>query len=146
MKRIGIMGLLTLFSLVVLSGCGATQVLPDDEANRFATEVDPLSENLLVSIDNGDHDSYIRDMDQIMKEASTPADFESLRALLAEKVGAYESRIMVQVAEQEGLRSVIYDAKFEKEDSVTVRVVFNVTGKSPLISGLWFDSPKLRQK
>ena len=146
MKSVGIIGLLISLSLVLLPGCNNTRLLPDEEASRFATEIDALSENLLASLNSGDYDRYIRDMDQTMKEASTPADFESLHTLLAEKIGAYESRKMVQVVEQEGLRVVIYDAKFEKEDSVTIRVVFNTTGESPLISGLWLDSPRLRQK
>ena len=150
MKHRGIMtwcmALLFAFSLVLLWGCSSTQVLPAEEADRFAAEVDALSENLLLSLNNGDYDGYVRDMDSKMKEASTPASFDSLRALLAEKIGAYESHKMAQVVEQEGLRTVIYSAAFEKESSVTVRVVFNVTQESPQISGLWLDSPKLRQK
>jgi hypothetical protein len=39
----------------------------------------------------------------------------------------------------------VYKANYEKEDSVSVRLVFN-NAEPPLITGLWFDSPNLRKK
>jgi hypothetical protein len=53
---------------------------------------------------------------------------------------------MVKIDEPEGFRRVFYDATFEQEEHVQVLVVYNVSGAQPLVSGLWFDSPKLRQK
>lgn len=41
---------------------------------------------------------------------------------------------------------VTYKASFANEDGVTVRVVFNDSATDHRVSGLWFDSPKLRQK
>jgi hypothetical protein len=62
------------------------------------------------------------------------------------KIGKYVSRQMTTVIEQKPFRTVVYDARFEQEEHVTVRVVYNVAGDRPLVSGLWFDSPKLRQQ
>jgi len=42
--------------------------------------------------------------------------------------------------------NVVYKAKFTNESSVTVRVVFDKEGDVFKVSGLWFDSPKLRKK
>jgi len=132
--------------LALLVGCGGTTTLSKDEAANFAAEVDALSENLLTSLNAGDYEAYIRDMDPAMRKVSTREDFENLCAMLAEKIGAYQSREMSQVAEKDGLRAVIYEAQFERESGVTVRVVYSLADETPQISGLWFDSPKLRQK
>lgn len=143
MKRIAITGLMM---LAVLAGCSSEVTLPADEAASFAAEVDDMSENLLAAVNSGDYTAYIRDMEAAMAKVSTRADFENLRTLLTEKVGKYESRQMTRVLEQQTYRAVLYDARFEKEDHVTVRVVFTMAETPPLISGLWFDSPALRQK
>jgi hypothetical protein len=39
--------------------------------------------------------------------------------------------------------SVVYDAQYENEEHVTMRVVFDPDQR---ISGLWFDSAKLREQ
>jgi hypothetical protein len=52
---------------------------------------------------------------------------------------------MVRVDEAEGHLRVWYDAAFEQEAHVQVLVVYNVASGRPLVSGLWFDAPKLRQ-
>jgi hypothetical protein len=81
-----------------------------------------------------------------MKAASGEAQFEQAYAMVIGKIGKYVSRQMTKVIEQKSFRTVIYDAQFEQEQHVTVRVVYSITGDQPLVSGLWFDSPKLRQK
>jgi hypothetical protein len=40
--------------------------------------------------------------------------------------------------------TVVYLAKFSDEEIVQMRVVFTVA-EEHLVTGLWFDSPKLRQ-
>jgi hypothetical protein len=38
----------------------------------------------------------------------------------------------------------IYRARFSQEDAVKMRVVFLETEEGVLVSGLWFNSPKLK--
>jgi len=132
----------TLFALA--SCAGGAKTLPADEAATFASQVDALTENLLVSLSNHNYAAYIQDMDAKMKAASSEAQFEQVYAVVIGKIGKYVSRQMTKVTEQEQFRTVVYDAQFEQEEHVTVRVVYNIAEDRQLVSGLWFDSPKLR--
>lgn len=138
-----VIGLVALFSL---TGCAGAKTLPAEEATAFANQVDAMTENLLVSLSNHHYATYTQDMDAKMKAASSEAQFEQVYAMVIDKIGKYVSRQMTQVTEQKPFRTVVYDARFEREEHVTVRVVYNVTGERLLVSGLWFDSPKLRQQ
>ena len=144
MNKAWIIGLVALFALA--SCAGGAKTLLADEATTFASQVDALTENLLVSLSNHNYAAYIQDMDVRMKAASSEAQFEQVYAMVIGKIGKYVSRQMTKVTEQEQFRTVVYDAQFEQEEHVTVRVVYNIAGDRPLVSGLWFDSPKLRQQ
>jgi hypothetical protein len=143
MKKIWI---LALFILLVLTACSSVKQLPADEAEAFAQQVDALSENLLQAINNQDYAAYTRDMDADMQKASTSENFKELCQLLSSKEGKYLDRKLVRVEEKDQYRAVIYDARFEQEEFVSVRVVYNIAGSTPLIGGLWFDSVKLREE
>ena len=138
-----VIGLVALFAL---TGCAGAKTLPAEEATAFANQVDAMTENLLVSLSNYNYAAYIQDMDAKMKAASSEAQFEQAYAMVIGKIGKYVSRQMTKVTEQEQFRTVVYDAQFEQEEHVTVRVVYNIAGDRPLVSGRWFDSPKLRQQ
>jgi len=143
MKKLWMIGLVM---LVLLAGCGGGKTLPADEAAAFAAQVDDVSENLLMGLSNGDYDAYVRDMDATMKKVSTEAEFDKTRSLIIDRIGKYVSRQTTQVVDQKQFRIIFYDTQFQDEDHVTVKVVFNMDEEPPLVSGLWFDSPKLRQK
>ncbi len=143
MKKIWIAAL---FVLLFLTACASTKRLPADEAEAFARQVDAMSENLMQAINNHDYEAYIRDMDAEMQQASTSDNFEQVYQLLSSKEGKYLDRKMVRVEEKGQFRAVVYDARFEQEEYVSVRVVYNIAGDTPLVSGLWFDSVKLREK
>lgn len=144
-----LVGLLAALALI-LTACGGYRVLPDDEARAFADEVDSMSENLLRGLSNHDYAAYTRDMDGPMLEVSTETHFDEVYNTLIGILGGYVSSEMTQVLEQKQggvlYRAVVYDAEFEQEAHVTVRVVYNVSGDRPLVSGLWFDSPRLRNR
>lgn len=132
--------------VLLLAACGGPKTLPDDEAQAFAEQVAPLTENLLTALSNGDEAAYTRDMDATMKQASSGDKFTQVYEAVIGKIGKYLSAEMTQVLEQGKYRIVIYDAEFENEERVTVRVVYDVSGAQPLVAGLWFDSPTLRQQ
>ena len=144
MNKVWMIGLVALFALACCAGGAKT--LPANEATAFANQVDAMTENLLASLSNHNYATYTQDMDATMKAASGEAQFEQAYAMVIGKIGKYVSRQMTKVIEQKSFCTVIYDAQFEQEQHVTVRVVYSITGDQPLVSGLWFDSPKLRQK
>ncbi len=147
--------LLTFVSLCFLSGCSLAPApqptspptyLPD-QAQAFATQVDAISENLLVAMSNNDETAFLRDMEAKMKEASSGDSFKQLQDVVVAKIGKYVagSKQMVKVDEAEGYPRIWYDATFEQEAHVQVLVVYDMSTGQPLVTGLWFDSPKLRQ-
>ncbi len=131
---------------LLLTACGGPKTLPEDEAQAFAEQVAPITENLLTALSNGDEAAYTRDMDETMKKASSGTKFTQVYETVIGKIGKYLSAEMTQVLEQGTYRIVIYDAQFENEEHVTVRVVYDVSGTEPLVAGLWFDSPTLRRQ
>lgn len=131
---------------LLLAACGGPKTLPDDEAQTFAEQVAPLTENLLTALSNGDEAAYTQDMDDTMKQASSGPKFTEVYDAVIGKIGKYVSGEMTQVLEQGKYRIVVYDAQFENEEHVTVRVVYDVSGAQPLVAGLWFDSPTLSRR
>jgi hypothetical protein len=141
MKKVLLAGCMLALLLVA---CDGPKTLPDDEAQAFAEQVAPLTENLLTALSNGDEAAYTQDMDATMKGVSSGDQFTQVYETVIGKIGKYVSGEMTQVLEQGKYRTVFYDAQFENEEHVTVRVVYDVSGAQPLVSGLWFDSPRLR--
>lgn len=132
----------------VLSACSAgVKTLSDAEALAYADEVADISENLLVSLSQGDEVGFTRDMEPIMKEASSGEKFTQIYNGVIGKLGAYVpgSLVMVKVEDADKYRNVVYKADFENEMGVTVRVVFTTLDVTPRVTGLWFDAQLLRQ-
>jgi len=101
--------------------------------------------NLLIGFNNNDYATFSRDFNDKMKIALNEASFANTRVQVSGKIGNYVSRQVDSVQQSGDFVVVIYTARFENEDQVTVRVSFEAA-EPHRISGLWFDSPKLRQK
>jgi hypothetical protein len=106
---------------------------------------EPIVDNLLTGYNAGNHTILSRDFDEAMKNALTEAVFLQNRELVTSKIGMYVSRGEPTVLEEGPMTILIYSAEFEEESGVEVRVVFMEYGDKNLVSGLWFNSPKLRE-
>jgi hypothetical protein len=106
---------------------------------------DPMTENILASIETEDYAAFTRNMDATMKAAYTPAELAKVHALLQGKVGDYDTKTFVKAERSGSYIVTYYKATYSNEPAgVTVKVVFSVnTGGAALVSGLWFTSPKL---
>ncbi len=138
-RTLGIL-LMLLFGVACASGA---QPVAGAERDAVITYAEPLTDNLMAGFNNGDYATFARDFDDPMKKAMDQSAFNSTRATLMDKIGAYVSRQVSAVQKQDAFVIVLYSAKFEKDDNVTMRVVFEQAGAHP-VAGLWFDSPKLR--
>jgi hypothetical protein len=138
--------LLLIFVLLgSLSACSKTQPVPQElQADLIAT-ADPITDRLLAALAANDYDSFIQDMEPKMKAAMTQEQFADLRQLLDSKAGAYQSRQLNTVEQNGDFYIILYTAAFEKSPAVTMRIVLTNTAPYQL-TGLWFDSPELRQK
>jgi hypothetical protein len=59
-------------------------------------------------------------------------------AASAAQLGIYVSRDVHSFTQNGDFHTVNYDAKFEKDEAVTIRVVFRVA-EPRQVSGLWFN-------
>ncbi len=136
---------LTVVCLVLLAAACSpgVQTLTGADRDAVLAYADPMTDNLLAGFNAGDYATFARDFNAKMRDALDEAAFETTRSNIVGKIGTYVSREVSRVEKQGGFIVVIYDARFENEDSVTMRVVFEPVGEHK-IAGLWFDSPKLR--
>lgn len=154
-KRRGGLALAALLGLLLMLGaCGGPQIVTLSGAEREAVLVysEPATDNLLAGMNEADYARFSRDFDEAMLKSISEKAFQDILVSIGGKLGAYQSRQVSLVENTGSYIRVTYKGRFANEDGVTVRVVF---GSKPaggagepihLVSGLWFDSPKLRQK
>ncbi|MFN7037463.1 MAG: DUF3887 domain-containing protein [Bellilinea sp.] len=143
---------LPIIASVLIGGCALlspaqskTITLEGDEREAVLEYASPMGENLIAGLINRDYPTFSKDFDAAMKKGMDEAAFEQLLSTLTDKLGAYQSHEISQVLQDEKYTIVIYRLTYEKDNLVTMRVVFN-RQEPHLISGLWFDSPELRKK
>ncbi len=117
---------------------------PVDEASLRAY-ADPMTENLLLAINAGNYTAFSRDLDSAMLGSITQQSFSILCANLQSKVGNYTAKAFIRGEGVSGYTIAYYNATYTNEPAgVSVKVVFSQVNGTEKVSGLWFDSPKLR--
>ena len=108
---------------------------------------DAIAEGILQAMNDNDYPRYSEHFNEVMKNAVPENVFPQGNTLIKARIGDYVSKEFWKVEEEDSYTVVHYKAKFTKEPGdVLVRVVFQeITGKV-YVAGLWFDSPRLRQK
>ena len=139
MKKVYVLvlaGLLVSF----LAGCGGSQGLTLSGADKDAVLAfsEAKSDNLLAGMNANDYAAFSKDFDQDMLNAMTQTEFDKLKKDRDTKLGLYVSRAVNSVVQTGDFVAVIYDAKFEKDDAVTIRIVFRAADPHA-VSGLWFN-------
>jgi len=118
----------------------------DEEIISFT---DTAVENVLVSLNEQDFESYNKDMDDEMLKVVTEEYFTTLFTYLKDAIGEYEkdSKRYIDSYVQGDIYVVIYEAGYTEEpEDVIVTGVVSVTDDGVYqISGTWYDSPKLRE-
>ena len=110
-----------------------------DQVLQFS---EPIADNFFAGLKAGNYAIFSRDFDTGMQKGLPESAFSGLTSSLV-KVGAYQSRTVDRIEKPEGYYAVIYNAQFE-QDVVTVRLT--LTQSEPhMVSGIWFNSPKLSQ-
>jgi hypothetical protein len=123
----------------LLAGCGSGEnVLPGDAATAVLTYTESKTDTLLAGMNENDYAMFSKDFDQDMLTAMPQSAFEALKQDRDAKLGLYVSREVNRVLQSGDFYIVVYDAVFEKDDAVTVRVVFRAADPHQ-VSGLWFN-------
>ena len=117
------------------------------DAKQVRTYADPITENILVAINEGNYTQYSEHFDATMKNALPEPVFRENNALITSKIGTYVSKEYWKVESKNQYTIVYYKATFTQEpNDVIVKVVFQEIAGETKVSGLWIDSPKLREK
>jgi hypothetical protein len=137
-KKIYVLALIVMLASL-LAGCGSQgKTLTGAERDAVLVFSESQTDNLLTGMNAGDYAMFSKDFDQDMLNAMTKDQFDALKKDRDTKLGPYVSRQVNSVVLKGDFYTVTYDAKFEKDAAVVVRVVFRVA-EPHQISGLWFN-------
>jgi len=118
--------------------------LPLDETEVRET-ADPIAEGIFVALDTGEYSLFIEHMDTTMTEIHNESVFNELSSWVLTTIGNYTSKEYWKAESTQGFVQVYYMAGYTGEPAgVVVLVVLTGTGEDAEVSGLWFDSPKIR--
>ena len=131
---------LVLFALARLTGFGEGKILSGPDQAAVLAFSEAAMDNLFAGLTANDYTTFSRDFDTDMYERVPATDFASWNQELDIKIGNYLSREVDQVIQDMEFYIVIYQAKFEKEEPVTVTVIFRASNQS--IVSFSFDSEK----
>jgi hypothetical protein len=126
----------------LLTACGGAKEteLSGEERDAVLAYSEAKTENMMAGMKTGDYAAFSQDFDQAMLDAMSQAAFGKLKQDYDGKLGAYVSRKVNRVMQSQSGKfvAVVYDAVFEKDDAVSMRVVFRADDPHQ-ISGLWFN-------
>ncbi len=150
-KKFTLTGLIMLLLLVAGAGCSAARepiieptVLEGADRDAVLSYAQEPSENLLEGLLARDYTQFSRDFSDDMKQGMNEQAFNDLVSMFDTKLGVYQSMVLVTVLQDENYTTLVYQLIYEKDNEVSMRVVFD--NKEPhKISGVWFDSPELRE-
>ena len=128
---------------VLLAGCGQSD--KSVEQSEEPAYAEAITESIMQAYNDCDYDTYSEHFDPAMKKAMNETVFYGTRDFIRARVGDYQSKKFVESRVAEEIYTmVIYQAKFSEEDAVKVTITFLETDDYVYVSGLYFDSPKLR--
>ena len=129
----------------ISGGCVEQNEVDVSDADQVRGYADLVTEQILVAMNGSDYASYSEDFDQTMKNAMPEAVFNETNAMITSKIGDYVSKEFWKVESKDQYTIVHYKAEFTDEPTdVAIRIVFQEINGEMKVSGLWFDSPELR--
>lgn len=131
---------LSVFFAVTLAACGGSSEtrLTGEKRKAVLGFSEAKTDQLLAGMNAGDYAAFSKDFSQDMASAMTEKEFKKLKEDRDAKMGLYVSRQVQDVMQSGDYVAVIYDTVFEKDDAVTVRVVFQAA-EPHQVGGLWFN-------
>jgi hypothetical protein len=133
-----------------MTGAAVYALVPNSSAVTGSARIailtysEPTTDNLMQGLNGGDYAVFSRDLGDSMKNALGEPGLINIRKQVNDKIGDYISRQVNTISQSGDNVTVIYDTRFERDGQVTMRVSFQAA-EPHRISGLWFDSDKLRQ-
>jgi hypothetical protein len=120
---------LLFLSVTVFSGCG-----------KVAEYADPITENILLGMNNADYATFSRDFDSSLKAELSEDTFPDFLAAVNGSIGDYitGSKKINGFDISNGITTATYKADFEGFEGVTVDVIMQKIDGQMKVIGLWF--------
>jgi hypothetical protein len=138
---------LAAWMLLVLTACSALpqiSTVEGEDRDQVLTLAEPMADAIFQGMNEENYAKFSQDFDSSMQKALNEKSFNEMNMSFKPKIGSYQSREVIRVEVVDTIVYVVtYQAKYEKEDAVTVRLSIR-QGDPAQIAGLYFDSPKLR--
>ena len=131
--------------LAILSACSGAQPVEGAERDEILAKAEPIADSLFQGMLNHDYAAFARDFDPTMQKAMDEKAFQAMLSTIDPVIGKYQSREVAKVEKVGKFGAVTYTVRYEQEEAVSWRVVVT-PGDALQVSGLWYDSPKLRAK
>lgn len=131
--------LLAVLMVSIMAACGSKQtVLTGEEQETVLAFSESKTVNLVYGMNANEYAVFSKDFSQDMLANMTEAEFAKLKTDRDAKLGLYVSRTVNNVVRVGDYYAVNYDAVFEKDDAVSMRLVFRMDEPHE-VSGLWFN-------
>ena len=128
-----------------LAGCSSAKTLTGSDREAVLAYGEPIADNLFRGMNAADFKTFSRDFDaQVVVALPEKAFNDTILGTVGGKLGKYISRQVESVTDLGNTVVIIYLAKFEKDDQVTVNLALG-TATPHLVAGLHFNSPSLSQ-
>jgi hypothetical protein len=145
LKRIiSIVFALVLISLIVVAAGCSTKTTTTATTQAEPSYVSAMTDNILAALSQDNYAKFSQDLDEAMKEAMKEMNFHGLSSQLKDKVGDYVSKELQTVQVKDGITTVVYAAKYTKDDNVTITISFRIVDSQNLVAGLYFNAPSLQ--
>jgi len=138
MKKIHVLLLIVYIASLMAACAPAETVVIGEERDAVLAFSEAKTDNLLNGMNANDYAVFSQDFDAEMRNAMPQSGFDALKKDRDETLGLYVSRSVNRVVKDGDFYAVIYDAVFEKDDAVSIRVVFRIAEPHE-VSGLWFS-------
>lgn len=138
MRRLTLYLVIGLIYLSIISSvCCAKELTPQD----IMAFSDPMTENILLAMNDDDYARFSRDFDGEMQVALSEENYKKIIPPIKDNLGNYISKeIMSYEFTDDGLLIVIYKAKFSKSPTdVIVKSVFREYDNQEYIAGFWIN-------
>jgi len=111
--------------------------IPESEIQGAAQ---PILDNLLDGLKDGDYQKYSKDFDGTLKEALPETKFKQTRQGIFDTLGKFQSQIYLGSFNQNQQTIVLWKGKFSRNaDDVLIKLVLSKREGQVFVVGLWFQ-------
>jgi len=137
--------MIALAALLIASAAARAEPVPgsEEEVKKLATT---YMTGILNAMKEFHYQKYVKHFGPVMKRASTEKVFDHTCEKIGQNIGQCQSVKCLGFVNQAGFTIVFFKARFSKEpDDALIKLVLAQQDEKAVVSGLWFDSPKLRK-